>query len=86
LPISVPQWKLFCDAFGRSDLLTDPALKTNPQRVEQRPRIIPIAREIFGAMSKQELMDKCEQLGLPYAPITKPEDLFSDPHLTKSGG
>jgi crotonobetainyl-CoA:carnitine CoA-transferase CaiB-like acyl-CoA transferase len=80
------QWKLFCDAFDRPDLLNDALLKTNPQRVEQRPRIMPIARELFGRMSKQELMAKCETLGLPYAPITKPEDLFTDPHLTMSGG
>jgi crotonobetainyl-CoA:carnitine CoA-transferase CaiB-like acyl-CoA transferase len=37
-------------------------------------------------MGKQELMDKCEELGLPFAPIAKPEDLFDDPHLNASGG
>ena len=37
-------------------------------------------------MTKQELMDKCEALGLPFAPIAKPEDLFEDPHLNASGG
>ncbi len=31
-------------------------------------------------------MDKCESLGLPFAPIAKPEDLFDDPHLNASGG
>ncbi|OGA24654.1 MAG: formyl-CoA transferase [Betaproteobacteria bacterium RIFCSPLOWO2_02_FULL_67_26] len=80
------QWKVFCDAFGLHDLLADPALKTNPQRVEARPRIIPIATALFAKMSKQELMDKCETLGLPFAPIAKPEDLFDDPHLNASGG
>ena len=80
------QWKIFCDAFGLSDLLADPALKTNPQRVEARPRLLPIVTEIFSRMSKQELMDRCEALGLPFAPIAKPEDLFEDPHLNASGG
>lgn len=80
------QWKIFCDAFGLQDLLDDPALKTNPQRVEQRPRIIPIVTKIFGGMTKPEALAKCEALGLPYAPITKPEDLFTDPHLVASGG
>ena len=37
-------------------------------------------------MSKQELMAKCDELGLPFAPIAKPEDLFDDPHLNASGG
>ena len=80
------QWKVFCDAFGLADLLADPALKTNPQRVEARPRILPIVAGLFGGMTKQELMDKCESLGLPFAPIAKPEDLFDDPHLNASGG
>jgi crotonobetainyl-CoA:carnitine CoA-transferase CaiB-like acyl-CoA transferase len=80
------QWKVFCEAFGLADLLADPALKTNPQRVEARPRILPIVAGIFGGMTKQELMDKCESLGLPFAPIAKPEDLFDDPHLNQSGG
>ena len=80
------QWKIFCEAFGLQDLLADPVLKTNPQRVEARPRIMPIVSAIFARMGKQELMDKCEKLGLPFAPIAKPEDLFDDPHLNASGG
>ncbi|MBI4204120.1 MAG: CoA transferase [Betaproteobacteria bacterium] len=80
------QWKVFCEAFGLDELLADPALKTNPQRVEARSRIIPIVAGIFARMNKQEVMDKCEQLGLPFAPIVKPEDLFDDPHLKASGG
>jgi crotonobetainyl-CoA:carnitine CoA-transferase CaiB-like acyl-CoA transferase len=80
------QWKVFCEAFGLVDLFNDPALKTNPQRVEARPRNQPIVARIFGGMTKQELMDKCESLGLPFAPIAKPEDLFDDPHLNASGG
>jgi crotonobetainyl-CoA:carnitine CoA-transferase CaiB-like acyl-CoA transferase len=80
------QWKIFCEAFGLQDLLADPALKSNPQRVEARPRIVPVVSAIFEKMGKRELMDKCEQLGLPFAPIAKPEDLFDDPHLNASGG
>jgi crotonobetainyl-CoA:carnitine CoA-transferase CaiB-like acyl-CoA transferase len=80
------QWKIFCESFGLRDLLADPALKTNPQRVEARPRILPIVSGIFAKMGKQELMDRCEALGLPFAPIAKPDDLFDDPHLNASGG
>jgi crotonobetainyl-CoA:carnitine CoA-transferase CaiB-like acyl-CoA transferase len=80
------QWKIFCDSFGLANLLADPALATNPQRVEARPRILPIVTEIFVKMTKQELMDRCEALGLPFAPIAKPDDLFDDPHLNASGG
>ena len=80
------QWKIFCAAFGLQELLGDPALKTNPQRVEARPRVIPIVTALFAKMTKPELLAKCEELGLPFAPITRPEDLFNDPHLVASGG
>ena len=80
------QWKVFCEAFGRADLLADPSLKTNPQRVEARPRVMPIVTEIFAKLTKQQVMDQCEELGLPFAPIARPEDLFDDPHLKASGG
>jgi crotonobetainyl-CoA:carnitine CoA-transferase CaiB-like acyl-CoA transferase len=80
------QWKVFCEAFGRTDLLADPALQTNPQRVVARPRVIPIVTALFGKLTKQELMEKCDALGLPFAPIARPEDLFDDPHLNASGG
>jgi crotonobetainyl-CoA:carnitine CoA-transferase CaiB-like acyl-CoA transferase len=80
------QWKIFCEAFGLHELLNEPALMTNPQRVDARPRILPIVTAIFAKMSKQELMAKCDELGLPFAPIAKPEDLFDDPHLNASGG
>ena len=31
-------------------------------------------------------MARCEALGLPYAPISRPAELFDDPHLNGSGG
>jgi crotonobetainyl-CoA:carnitine CoA-transferase CaiB-like acyl-CoA transferase len=84
--VSDTQWKLFCEAFGRPDLLADASLATNVQRVHARDRLIPIVAGVFKTLSKQELMAKCEATGLPFAPITRPEDLFDDPHLNASGG
>ena len=80
------QWKVFCDAFELGELLADPSLKTNPQRVEARARIMPIVTAIFRGLTKRQVMDTCEKLGLPFAPIARPEDLFDDPHLNASGG
>ena len=80
------QWKIFCEAFGLQELLADDSLATNPRRVEARSRIIPIVSTAFGRMTKAELMAKCEELNLPFAPISKPADLFDDVHLNSSGG
>lgn len=84
--VSDSQWKLFCQAFGREDLLADRSLAKNNQRVHARARLLPVVREIFGEHTKAELMDKCERAGLPYAPILAPHELLDDPHLVASGG
>jgi crotonobetainyl-CoA:carnitine CoA-transferase CaiB-like acyl-CoA transferase len=80
------QWKIFCEAFELRDFLTDPGLQTNPQRVEARARIIPVVAGAFRGLTKTDAMQRCEKLGLPFAPIARPEDLFDDPHLNASGG
>jgi crotonobetainyl-CoA:carnitine CoA-transferase CaiB-like acyl-CoA transferase len=80
------QWKLFCQAFGLDDLAADPGLATQRQRVEQRARTLPRAAEAFKGYTRAALMEKCDALGLPYAPIVRPVELFDDPHLNHSDG
>jgi len=84
--VSDIQWRKFCDAFGLTDWANDESLAANNNRVARRDDIMPVLRELFGKMSKADLMAKLEKTGLPFAPINKPEDLFDDPHLNESGG
>jgi crotonobetainyl-CoA:carnitine CoA-transferase CaiB-like acyl-CoA transferase len=79
-------WPAFCDAFGLADLARDPTLADKHQRVQARDRTIPRVAQALGAYTKDALMAKCEALGLPFAPIGKPAELFDDPHLNGSGG
>ncbi len=80
------QWREFCAAFGLGDLERDPGLATNALRVAARDRLIPTIGNVLRTLSRDELIAKCEQCGLPYAPIQRPEDLFDDPHLNFPGG
>jgi crotonobetainyl-CoA:carnitine CoA-transferase CaiB-like acyl-CoA transferase len=80
------QWPAFCRAFGLEDLAVDPTLATKQQRVAARDRTIPRVVAALGTWTKSALMAKCEELGLPFAPIGKPAELFDDPHLKGSGG
>ena len=80
------QWRLFCQNFGLEELLADETLSDNPSRVSQRPRLMPIVRDLFGRYTRAELIDLCEKSELPFAPITKPEELFEDPHLNAGDG
>lgn len=84
--VSETQWAVFCDAFGLPDLKTHPSYNTNNQRVQNRETLLPKLQQIFSQMTAQEISEKFEANGLPFAPITKPEALFDDPHLNASGG
>lgn len=79
-------WQAFCRAFGREGWLADPRLATNQGRVDQRPWIIPEIAEVLRKWPAGELAQTLERLGLPFAPVNKPSDLFEDPHLAQSGG
>ena len=80
------QWEVFCREFGQAELATNPEIRTNGQRVKNRGWLIPRIAEVFKAWSRRDLEKKLEAIGLPYAPINKPWDLFDDPHLNASGG
>ncbi len=84
--VSDAQWVTFCDSLGFDDLKNDPRLATNNLRVEMRPTLLPTLRSRLALRSAQELADLFERAGLPFAPISKPEDLFEDPHLLRTGG
>jgi crotonobetainyl-CoA:carnitine CoA-transferase CaiB-like acyl-CoA transferase len=84
--VSDTQWKIFCEAFGFSDLYADPNLKLNNQRVEARPTLIPDVKKRLAGFTAKYISNVFEKNGLPFAPITKPEQLFDDPHLIATGG
>ncbi len=79
------QWAAFCKEFDRPDLLADESLSSNAKRVAARDRTIPELRTLFKKFTRAELAERCERIGLPFAPVTKPHELFDDPHLTQPG-
>ena len=84
--VSDTQWRAFCDAFDLTDWAADTSLAANNDRVARRDELIPQLRTLFASFTQDELMAKLERTGLPFAPIQRPEDLASDPHLIESGG
>ena len=84
--VSDTQWAIFCDAFGFADLKADPRLATNNQRVLAREWMMPLVRDRLAAFSAVEAGARFEANGLPFAPITRPQDLFDDPQLRATGG
>ena len=84
--VSDGQWKTLCEAFGLDHLLDDPDLAENRDRVIHKDKFLPQIEAVFKALTKAELMEKIETLGLPFAPIGKPEEMFDDPHLNAGDG
>ncbi|HSV57831.1 MAG TPA: CaiB/BaiF CoA-transferase family protein [Variovorax sp.] len=84
--VSDKQWAIFCRAFGLEELMADPRLPTNNDRVRARDWLMPMLRSHLAGRSAAELAAVFEENELPFAPITKPQDLFDDPHLNATGG
>ena len=83
--VSDKQWVLFCDAFELESLLQDVELQTNAQRVTCRDAFIPIIQEMFQKLDLSEASAICERVGLPFAPILRPDQLFDDAHVNHPG-
>lgn len=79
------QWSRFCEAFERPDLLADASLRTNNQRIDARNWLLDDLRAMFGRMTCDDIIARCEDARLPFAPIARPEDLFADPQLNAGG-
>jgi crotonobetainyl-CoA:carnitine CoA-transferase CaiB-like acyl-CoA transferase len=84
--VSDTQWRKFCEAFGLSEFIADRTLDRNAERVAQREFVIGTLRELFRSFDKHQLMEKLEHTGLPFAPVSKPEELSDDPHLNAGQG
>jgi crotonobetainyl-CoA:carnitine CoA-transferase CaiB-like acyl-CoA transferase len=84
--VSDKQFQTLCRVIDRPDLATDPALATNAQRVVVRPELLRHLGETMAHRGIAELSAQLEAAGLPYAPITRPDQLVDDPHLLASGG
>ena len=84
--VSDTQWALFCDAFGFTDLKADARLARNNDRVRAREWMMPLLRERLAGRDVAEVRAIFEKHALPFAPITRPQDLMEDPHLIATGG
>ncbi len=84
--VSDTQWLTFCDALGLADLRDLPQYASNNLRVQGRGTLMPVLRERLTAWRAADLAALFERVGLPFAPIRKPEELYEDEHLLATGG
>lgn len=84
--VSDKQFATLCRVIARPDLLQRPEYVDNAARVAVRPQLLAELGAILAAHRVDELSPQLEAAGIPYAPISRPEQLVSDPHLQQSGG
>jgi crotonobetainyl-CoA:carnitine CoA-transferase CaiB-like acyl-CoA transferase len=84
--VSDAQWLTFCDALGLADLRDLPQYASNNLRVQGRGTLMPVLRQRLTQWRATELAALFERVGLPFAPIRKPEELYEDEHLLATGG
>lgn len=83
--VSDKQWTQFCNAFSLNDLLVNKEFQTNAERVLCRDAFIPRIRQMFLGRELSQVITICERIGVPFAPILRPDQLFDDPHVNHPG-
>lgn len=78
-------WRRFCQHFDRTDMLENPKYANNQLRVKERPVIRAMVAECVSTLTMPELTKLFDEIGIPFAPVAKPGDLFEDPHLNAGG-
>jgi crotonobetainyl-CoA:carnitine CoA-transferase CaiB-like acyl-CoA transferase len=70
---------------GDPDMAKDERYATNPARVVNRDTLIPRLFELTHKLSKAELANKFEEVGVPAGPINNLADVFADPQVVARG-
>jgi len=81
--ISDKHWRRFCIAFGWDDWSEDDRLSTNNGRIDEREWLLPELDGRIKTLTKADIISRCEQGDIPFAPISEPRDLFEDQQLNE---
>ena len=75
------QFKKFCEVAGRNDLAENPDFSTNPLRVKNRNKLIPIIKEVMLTRTTAEWCADLVKAKVPCGPIYNMKEVFEDPHV-----
>lgn len=80
------QWATVCKLLGLDQLLADDRLQNRPDQIKARDWTIPLVAEKIAQREVGELSEQFEAHGIPFSPILKPSDMYTDPHVMRPGG
>ena len=81
--ISDKHWDRFCTAFEWTDWASDERIANNNGRIDERAWLLPELEKRLLAFTKEEIIERCEKGSIPFAPISRPADLYDDPQLNE---
>lgn len=84
--VSDKQFNALCRVLGRPELMERREYADNAARVAVRPQLQAELGGILASHRVADLTPRLEAAGIPYAPVSRPEQLVDDPHLRQSGG
>ncbi|RJE85773.1 CaiB/BaiF CoA transferase family protein [Paracoccus onubensis] len=79
------QFTALCRALGLPDLPDDPDFATNPARVANRDRLVPLLAQATGRHTRKELISLLEEAGVPAGPVNDISEALSDPQIKARG-
>lgn len=84
--ITSGHWEIVCRLLGLEYLLTDPRLQTRMEQINNREWTIPIVEAAVAKRSYAELTLNLEEQGIPFGPVSRPVEMYDDPHVNRPHG
>lgn len=84
--ITTGHWDIVCRLLGLEHLLTDARLQTRMDQINNREWTIPIVEAAVAARTYAELTPILEQQGIPFGPVSRPVEMYADPHVNRPNG
>ncbi|MCM2563390.1 CoA transferase [Lutimaribacter sp. EGI FJ00015] len=79
------QYQRLCHLLGLGWMAEDPKFLKNSDRVQNRPEMIDLLMAETLKWAKADLLQGCEDQGIPAGPINDMADVFADPHVQARG-
>jgi formyl-CoA transferase len=79
------QFRKMCHVGGRSDLPADARFSSNPNRVRNRPQLLPELKRMFANQTAQWWVEALEGVGVPCGPINNLQQTFDNPQVQARG-
>jgi len=80
------QWDTITGLLGLKYLRDDPRLQGREAQIAARSWTIPIFADAIAARNLDDLVEVFEAHGIPFSLISRPCDMFDDPHVMRPGG